>query len=98
ETPAPVVQIADRRPRRAGWIPAAVAAAMVLAVTLPVIVKQRTAANAPSFEVAQQTFLSSASRGESGGKTFDGNAPIVLSVDIPSEPTYSRYEARLHRP
>lgn len=98
EAPAPVVPIAGRRPRRAGWIPAAIAAALVLAVTGPVIVKQQLAANAPAFEVAQQTFLVSGSRGANDVPAFDGNAPIVLSVDVPSEPTYSRYEARLHRP
>jgi hypothetical protein len=95
---APVVRIAERRPRRAAWIPAAVAAALVLAIATPLLLKQR-AMSAPTFEVASQhSFLLAESRGTADVPTLNGNAPIVLWADVPSEPTYSRYEARLRRP
>src|SRR4051812_37042419 len=47
---APVVPIASRR--RRVWVPAAIAAALALAVTAPIIVKQQRDASAPAFEVA----------------------------------------------
>ncbi len=95
--PAPVVSIAERRPRRAAWIP--VAAALVLAIATPLLIKQQRAASAPRFEIASQhSFLLADSRGTSDLPTLNGNAPIVLWADVPSEPTYSRYEARLQRP
>jgi hypothetical protein len=96
--PAPVVQIADRR--RWVWLPAALAAALALAVTAPIIVKQQRDARTPVFEEAsQQSFLLSAARGPNDvPSTLDGNKPIVLFVDVPSEPTYAQYEARLQRP
>jgi hypothetical protein len=95
---APVVPIAGRRSRRMTWIPAAVAAVLVLAIGTPLLMKQRTA-GAPSFEVASQhSFLLSESRSAGTVPTLNGNAPIVLWADVPSEPTYSRYEARLHQP
>jgi len=93
-----VVPIAERRSRRVAWIPAAVAAVLVLAIGTPLLMKQRSAV-APSFEVASQhSFLLSESRSAGTVPTLDGNAPIVLWADVPSEPTYSRYEARLHQP
>lgn len=96
---APVIQIAERRTRRASWIPAVAAAALVLAIAAPVIFMQQRNANAPAFEVASQySFLSAGSRGENDVPTLNGNVPIVLWADVPSGPTYSRYEARLIRP
>ena len=94
---APVIPIA---PRRARWIPAVAAAALMLAITTPVIIKQWRSANAPAFEVATEYLVKEGVRGPNDGdvKTFDGNAPIVLWVPIPSEPIYSHYEAHLHRP
>jgi hypothetical protein len=96
--PAPVVRIADRR--RRVWVPAAIAAALALAITAPIIVKQQNDARAPVFELAsQQSFLLSVVRGPNDvPSTLDGNKPIVLFVDVPSEPTYAQYEARLKRP
>lgn len=96
--PAPVVSIAERRARRRTWIPAAAAAALVLAIATPLLMKQR-AAGGPAFEVASQhSFLLSDSRGAGEVPTLDGRVPIVLWADVPSEPTYSRYVARLYRP
>ncbi|MGZ5443981.1 MAG: zf-HC2 domain-containing protein [Thermoanaerobaculia bacterium] len=98
-TPAPVVSIAERRPWRTAWIPAAAAAALVLAIATPLLMKQQRAASAPTFEIASQhSFLLADSRGASDVPSLNGNAPIVLWADVPSEPTYSRYEARLQRP
>jgi hypothetical protein len=93
--PAPVVRIADRR--RRAWLPAAIAAALALAVTAPIIVKQQRDAHAPVFEAASQSYRLSAPRGPNDILTLDGNKPTVLWVD-PSEPTYAQYEARLKRP
>lgn len=96
--PAPVVSIAERRPRRTAWIPAAAAAALVLAIATPLLVMQRRTTG-PTFEIASQhSFLLADSRAASDVPTLNGNAPIVLWADVPSEPTYSRYEARLQRP
>lgn len=95
---APVVAISERRSRRMTWIPALAAAVLVLAIGTPLLMKQRSAI-APSFEIAsQQSFLLSESRSAGTTPTLNGNAPIVLWADVPSEPTYSRYEARLHQP
>ena len=95
---APVVSIAEHRARRSSWIPAAAAAALVLAITAPVILKQQRDASAPVLEVASQhAFLNVGSRGESDVQTFDGNKPNVLFVDVPPD-AYSRYEARIHQP
>jgi len=95
---APVVAISERRSRRMTWIPALAAAVLVLAIGTPLLMRQRTAV-APSFEVARQhSFLLSESRSAGTVPTLDGNAPLVLWVDVPSEPTYSRYEARVHQP
>ena len=94
---APVVPIAERRSRRTVWLPASVAAALLLAIGTPLLMKQR--ASGPAFEVASQhSFLLADSRSAADVPTLNGNAPIVLWADVPSEPTYSRYEARLHRP
>ena len=101
QTPAeaPVVSLAERRSRFSRWVPAVAAAALVLAITGPVIVKQQRDASAPAFEVASQVFFAAGeSRGANDAPALDANAPTVLLVDVPSEPTYSRYEARLHRP
>jgi len=95
---APVVPISEHRSRRMTWIPAAAAAVLVLAIGTPLLMKQR-AAGAPSFEIASQhSFLLSESRSAGTVPTLNGNAPIVLWADVPSEPTYSRYEARLQQP
>lgn len=95
--PAPVVSIAERRTRRASWIPAAAAAALVLAIATPLVMRQRTAG--PAFEMASQhSFLLAESRGANDVPTLNGNAPIVLWADVPPAPAYARYEARLQRP
>ena len=96
---APVVSLAEHRARRASWIPAVAAAALVLAVTAPVILKQQRDARAPVFEVAsQESFLNVESRGANDVRTIDGSRPNVLWVDVPSEPVYPRYEARIQQP
>jgi hypothetical protein len=93
-----VVQIAERRSRRTAWLPAAVAAALALAIGAPLLMKQR-AATGPSFEVASQySFLLAESRSASEVPTLDGNAPIVLWSDVAAQPAYARYEARVQRP
>jgi hypothetical protein len=92
-----VVQIADRRPRRSAWLPAAIAAALVLAVGAPLLLKQRAAG--PELEVASQhSFLLGEARGAGDVPALDGSGPIVLWTDVPPEPAYARYEARLQRP
>jgi hypothetical protein len=100
---APVIPIGEHRARRASWIPAVAAAALMLAITTPVIVALWRNANAPAFEVAsQQSFLSGDARSATDpAPALNGNAPIVLWADVPSDPTkptYSHYEARLIRP
>jgi len=96
DAPAPVVHIAERR--RTAWLPAAVAAALLLAIGAPILMKQR-AASSPSFEIASQhSFLLADSRSASEVPTLNGNAPIVLWSDVAAQPAYSRYEARLQRP
>ncbi len=95
---APVVSLAERRTRRASWVPAAVAAALVLAISTPLLMRQR-AQSGPAFEVASQhSFLLAESRGAGDVPTLNGNAPIVLWADVPPQPAYARYEARLQRP
>jgi hypothetical protein len=95
---APVVRIDERRPRRSAWLPAAVAAALVIAVGAPLLMQRRTD-SAPAFEVASQhSFLLAESRGTEDVPTLNGDAPIVLWADVPPEPAYARYEARLQRP
>ena len=103
QTVAPVVPIAERRARRS-WVPAVAAAALVLAVTGPVIYQQQRDANAPVFEVAdQKVYLTGAARGGEGGKpvevtTIDGNKKSAVSIDVPFDSAYSRYEVRLQAP
>lgn len=93
----PVVRIAEQRARRTAWLPAAIAAALVIAVATPLLLKQRE--SGPAFDVASQhSFLLADARAATEVPTLNGNAPLVLWADVPSEPTYSRYEARLHRP
>ena len=95
---APVVPM-ERPSRRMIWIPAAAAAALVLALATPMLMNQQRAVEGPSFEVAtQHSFLLSESRSAGEVPTLNGNTPIVLWADVPSEPTYSRYEARLVPP
>lgn len=95
---APVVRIDERRTRRKTWLPAAIAAALVLALATPLLLRNR-AASGPTFEVAsQQSFLLADSRGEADVPTLNGNAPIVLWADVPPEPAYARYEAHLAQP
>lgn len=94
---ASVVRIAEHRPRRAAWLPAAIAAALVIALATPLLLRQPE--SGPAFEVASQhSFLLAASRGADDVPTLNGNAPIVLWTDVPSSPAYPKYEARLHRP
>lgn len=93
-----VLQFEQRRPRRTAWLPAAVAAAFVLAVVTPLLLRQRAAAG-PSFQqITQHSFLLDDSRGAGDVQTLDGNAANVLVLDIPAEPAYARYEARIQRP
>ena len=96
---APVVPIPQRRSSAMIWVPAAAAAILVIALATPMLMTKQSAAEAPSFEVASQhSFLLSESRSAGTVPTLNGNAPIVLWADVPSEPTYSRYEARLIQP
>jgi len=99
ETLAPAVPIAQHRARRARWFPAVAAAALMLAITTPVIVAQWRNANEPVFEVASShSLLDAESRGDGGVLTLDGNRENALWVDVPPDPAYSRHEVRLHRP
>jgi anti-sigma factor RsiW len=94
---APVMPIAERRAKRSVWIPAAIAAALVLAIGAPLLMQQQR--DTPSLEAASQaSFLLADSRAASDVPTLNGNAPIVLWVDAPAQPGVARYEARLNRP
>jgi hypothetical protein len=100
ETVAPVVPIAEHR-ARCSWVPAVAAAALMLAITAPVIVKQQRDASAPVFEVAdRKVYLTGASRAESAEpvETIDGDRKTAISVDVPANAAYSRYEVRLLEP
>ena len=92
-----VVSIDDRRSRRTAWLPAAVAAALVLAVGAPLLMNQR--ASGPEFEVANRLSFVNADVRSAGENVpaIDGNATTVLSFDVPPEPAYVRYEARMQR-
>ena len=96
-TEAPVVPIETHRRRRSAWLPAAAAAALILSVTAPLLLRQP--ASEPSFEVLQQkTLFLDDMRGASDVPTIDGNATVALWVDVPPQPAYARYEGRLHAP
>jgi Putative zinc-finger len=93
-----VVQFDQRRPRRTAWLPAAVAAALVVAIATPLLLRQRAAAG-PSFaQATQHSFLLDDSRGAGDILVLNGNVANVLVLDIPAEPAYARYEARIQRP
>ncbi|HEY0370735.1 MAG TPA: zf-HC2 domain-containing protein [Thermoanaerobaculia bacterium] len=92
---APVVRIDERRPRRSVWLPAAagaIAAALVLVIATPLLMRQR-----PSMETGSAyTFSLGQSRGEADVPTLDGPS-ILLSKDVPLDPPHARYEARLEQ-
>ncbi len=96
---APVVRF-EPRPRRTAWLPAAIAAALVLAVGAPILMKQqRPAAQGPSFEVVKpHSFLLADSRGTADVPALKASETSGIVFDVPSEPTYSKYEARLRLP
>jgi hypothetical protein len=96
---APVVRF-EPRPRRTAWLPAAVAAALVLAVGAPILMRQqRPAPQGPSFEVVKpHSFLLAGSRGTGDVPTLQASETSGLYVDVPSEPAYAKYEARLRLP
>ncbi|HEX6098302.1 MAG TPA: zf-HC2 domain-containing protein [Thermoanaerobaculia bacterium] len=97
-----VVRLDQHRPRRTAWLPAAVAAALVLAVTTPLLLRLRPATGVsvgPSVEQTRQhSFLLEASRGAGDVPVLDGKVRNDLVLDVPVDPAYSRYEARIQRP
>lgn len=95
---APVVRF-EPRPRRTAWLPAAIAAALVLAVGAPILMNQRAAVKGPSFEVVKpHSFLLDGSRAAADVPTLNAGETSGLYVDVPSEPAYPAYEARLRLP
>lgn len=96
---SPVVRF-EPRPRRTAWFPAAIAAALVLAVGAPILMRQqRPAAQGPSFEVVKvYSLLLADSRAAADDLTLNAGETSVLVVDVPAEPAYSKYEARLRLP
>ncbi|HET8772667.1 MAG TPA: zf-HC2 domain-containing protein [Thermoanaerobaculia bacterium] len=96
---APVARF-EPRPRRTAWLPAAVAAALVLAVGAPILMmQQRPAVQGPSFEVVKpHSFLLAGSRAAADVPTLKASETSGLYVDVPSEPAYPAYEARLRLP
>ena len=94
---APVVPIETHRRRRSAWLPAAAAAALILSVTAPLLLRERD--KGPSLDVPSYAYLQDDVRAANDVPVLDGNATIVLSFDIPSSsPAYPRYEARVQRP
>lgn len=96
---APVVRIDERRPRRSVWMPAAagaIAAALVLVIGAPLLMRSR--ASAPSIQTAAiLAFGLGQSRGEADVPVIDGKQDITLSKDVPLDPPYARYEARIEQ-
>lgn len=91
-----VVSIDERRSRRTAWLPAAVAAALVLAVGAPLLLRQRE--SGPTLEAASYTLLSGEVRAANELPPIDGSKVAFLSTFVPTETAYPRYEARLQRP
>lgn len=97
-TKTPVVSMAEHRARRMGWLPLVAAAMIVLAVGLPMML--RSDRGSASFEVGREhsLLLSGTRGGDAGVITLSDDQPAVLYVDVPPEPAYARYEARLSAP
>lgn len=96
---AKVVRIDERRSRRTAWLPVAVAAALILAVGTPLLMRQQQPASAPYFGVPNRvSLLQTGMRDGVADIVIQANEPTELVFDVPPEPEYPRYEARIHRP
>jgi len=97
-TKTAVVSMAAHRARRSGWLPIVAAAMLVVAVGLPMML--RSDRGGASFEVGHEhsLLLSGTRGGDAGVITLSDDQPAVLYVDVPPEPAYARYEARLSTP
>jgi hypothetical protein len=96
---APVVSIAAHRARRLGWLSLAAAAVIVVTVSLPTMLRYSRGGGA-TFEVGREhSLLLSGTRGaDENVIALSGNEPAVVYVDVPPEPAYVRYEAKLAGP
>lgn len=88
---APVVPLAERRPRRAQWLPTAAAAVMTLAFVGALLT--RGGAVAPRFERLDTVPLTGQTR--AGEAESVVTQPGSLIVDLPQELPYERYQLRL---
>lgn len=93
--PAPVISLTERRERRA-WLPAAVAAVLLLGIGTPLIVQQVNDAR-PAIDIPSVHMLQASTR------AADGDIPSVRAgdivyVDVLGEPSYARYELRVLDP
>jgi hypothetical protein len=93
EREAPVVSIAEHRERRRPWLPAAVAALLILGISAPLLVRQMRETG-PSFDIPAVHTLQSGTR--AAGEPVQEVAPgDILYVDVVAEPSYGRYELRV---
>lgn len=95
---AKVVRIDERGSRRTAWLPAAVAAALVLAVGAPLLMKQQPAGAPELGPTNRVSFILAGARDGAAESVMKAGEPAVLTFDVPPEPGYPRYEARVHRP
>lgn len=94
ENAAPVISIAEHRERRRAWLPAAVAALLILGIASPLLVRQLSRPE-PTLEIPGVYTLLSATRATAADVPAVA-AGDILYVDVLGDPSYSRYELRVH--
>jgi len=90
---APVVSLSERRERRLPWLPAAVAALLLLTIGTPLLVRQFRDAG-PSMDIPGVHTLQAETRA-AGDDVPSVRAGDIVYVDVLSEPSYARYELRV---
>jgi hypothetical protein len=93
EDRAKVVPIAEHRNRRA-WLPAAVAALLILGISAPLLLRQLRQPE-PSLDIVSAHTLRTQMRA-AGEPILVVASGDVLFVDVVGDPSYSRYELRVH--